>query len=280
MGGLAAIAAAEPATLEERGDAAFQQRAAGYSLNGIPDPGPIAEAIAAYEAALAADPDNLKLQYKLMDALYFQGFYVVSAKKEKRKVFDRLLEMSDRMLGQVRALTGRAATLIELPPEEQVAILKGVPEAADAYFWQAAGWGLWGMTHSPLAAARKGVVNKVRDNARMVILIDEAHDEGGGMRILGRLHTLTPKIPLITDWIDRTEGLTLLRRAVEISRREPRNLLFLAEGILRYEKKNRAEAVELLRELDRRTPDPGELVEESEILKLARELLAKIERAT
>jgi hypothetical protein len=68
-----------------------------------------------------------------------------------------------------------------------------------------------------------------------------------------------------------------LRRALAISRRDPRTLLFLAEAILDYDEENRAEAIELLRELDGRTPDPAELYEETEVLREARELLADVE---
>ena len=71
--------------------------------------------------------------------------------------------------------------------------------------------------------------------------------------------------------------LVLLRRALEVSRRDPRNLLFLAEGILEYDKENRAEALALLRELAAREPDPEEVVEHSEPLEQARRLLEELE---
>jgi hypothetical protein len=133
------------------------------------------------------------------------------------------------------------------------------------------------MTHNPLRALAAGVGSKVRDHASLLILIDERHRDAAGLRMLGRFHTEAPKVPLITGWVDRAQGLVMLRRALTISRRDPRNLLFLAEAILDVDPDHRAEALALLRELATRDVDPEELVEHSESQRMARELLAKLE---
>ncbi|MEE8525747.1 MAG: hypothetical protein V3T72_17555 [Thermoanaerobaculia bacterium] len=264
-------------TAEERGDRFYHRRSAGFLDTGILDPQPIAAAIAAYEEALKLHPESVWLHVKLMDALYFQGFYVVEERRLQRPIFDHLLELSGRALGLVAAKTGKENELASLPLEKQAEILRRVPEAAEAHFWASAAWGLWGMAHSSWTALRAGVLHKVQDHASMVILLDDRSHDAGGLRILGRMHTKTPRVPLITGWIDRRKGLSLLRRALAISRRDARTLLFLAEAILEYEKENRDEAIELLRELDRRTPDPAELYEETEVLRQARDELAELE---
>jgi tetratricopeptide (TPR) repeat protein len=265
-------------TAEERGDRHYRDRAAGFLDSGKLDPDEIAAAIEAYEEALERAPDSLALHFKLMDALYFQGFYVVAEKRGQRPIFDRLLELSERGLELTAAKTGKAAEIDSLAPEKQAEILAQVPEAAEAHFWSAAAWGLWGMSHSPWSALRAGVIDEVQEHAAMVVRLDDHCHDAGGLRILGRLYTKTPKVPLITGWIDRQEGLSLLRRALAISRRDPRTLFFLAEAILDYEKQSRDEAIDLLRELAGRSPDPAELYEETQVLQEARELLAEVER--
>ncbi len=276
---LAQPAAAEPAqeTPEQRGDRAFRQRAVGFVENGVPSPEPIDAAVAAYEEALRAQPDELRLIFKLLDALYFKGYHVTADKRRQRQIYQRLVDLTIRALGLVAARTGEKDDLDELPPERQAELLRAVPEAAEAHYWAIASWGLWGMTHNPLKALTKGVGSKVRDHSRLLILIDERHHDAAGLRMLGRFHTEAPKVPFVTGWVDRAKGIDLLRRAVAISRRDPRNLLFLAEAILEHDEDRRAEALALLRELAGRRPDPKELVEDSESLELARALLAELE---
>ncbi len=265
-------------TPEQRGDRFFRQRATGFVANGAPKPEPIDAAVAAYEEALGKEPNNPRLIFKLLDALYFKGYHVTQDKQLKRQIFQRLVDLTGRALELVAAGTGRADELADLSLEQRAELLRAVPEAAEAHYWAIASWGLWGMTHNPLKALTKGVGGKVRDYSRLLILIDERHHDAAGLRMLGRFHTEAPKVPLITGWVDRKEGLRLLRHAVGISRRDPRNLLFLAEAILDYEEDNRAEALTLLRELAGREPPADELVEHSESIELARALLAELER--
>ncbi len=260
---------------EQRGDRFFRQRASGFLEKGTLEPWAIDNAITAYEEALEEDTDNLQLIFKLMEALYFKGYHVATDDRLKRELFQRLVDLDDRALELVIAETGQK-DLKDLTPELQAELLRSVPGAAEAHYWAVTGWGLWGMTHNPLKALTKGVGPKIRDYSRLLTLIDEQHRDAAGLRMLGRFHTEAPKVPLITGWIDREKGLAMLRRAVEISRREPRNLLFLAEGILAHDPDRREEAVSLLRELAERKPSPEDPVEESESLKLARELLLEL----
>ncbi len=262
-------------TAEERGDRAYRRRAEGFLEDGPPRPGPIEAAVAAYEEALAEDPEDLRLIFKLVGALYFRGYYVVREKKVQRRIYERLVDLTGRALELVAQKTSREDFSV-LSLEQRAELLRQVPEAAEAHYWGAASWGLWGMTHNPLAALSKGVGSKVRGHCRMLILVDERHRDAAGLRMLGRFHTEAPRVPFITGWVDRQEGLAMLRRAAAISP-YPRNVLFLAEAILDYDRERRDEALALLRELARRQPHAEALVEHSESLELARALLAELE---
>lgn len=258
---------------EARGDRAWRERASGFPAH--LDSQPTALAIAAYQQALDAQPDDLALHLKLMEALYFQGSFLVADRARQQKIYDWMLALSERTLELLATATG--SDLKDLPPEVRAERLRQVPEAARVHFWAAITWGLWGMSHSRLAAASRGAAGEIRDHAAVVILLDPLYAHGGGLRLLGRLHTATPKVPFFTGWIDRQEGLALLRRALGVSRQDPRNLLFLAEAILDYEPGHREEALALLREVSGRRPDPDYLVEQNETLERARELLAELE---
>jgi hypothetical protein len=101
--------------------------------------------------------------------------------------------------------------------------------------------------------------------------------EGGGLRLLGRLNTVTPRVPFITGWIDRASGIAFLERANAISTRDARNPLFLAEALLDHAPGRRDEALRLLREVAGREPDPANVVEETETLVEARRRLDALE---
>jgi len=97
--------------------------------------------------------------------------------------------------------------------------------------------------------------------------------QAGRLRLLGRLHCATPRVPLVSGWVDPKVGVELLERAVALSDRDPRNPLFLAEALLDHESSRRCEAIALLREIAARSPSVDLEVEESGILAEARQRL-------
>jgi len=269
------LVSASASTSLEQGNRAWASRAEGFAATGSVKHGPAAEAVAALAQAASERPDDIPLRLALIEALYFQGHFAVDEGKERKKIFERAVDLAEETVDLAAAAVGDPEKLRHLPPEERAARLKQAPHAAAAHFWAAITWGLWGMSHSRALAGMKNVAGKIRDHARIVTMLDPAYADGGGLRLLGRLHTATPRVPLFTGWIDRREGLDLLRQANAVSTKDPRNPLFLAEALLRYEPEHRDAALALLREVVSRKPDPAYLVEQTEILDQARGLLAE-----
>jgi hypothetical protein len=261
---------------EQKGDAAWNRRAVGFAATGVVSAEAIGTAVDCYERAFEAAPQSLALRFKLMKALYFQGHFVIEPRKSAKQIFTRVAELGEGGVNQLLEAAGGAIELRKKKPRERARLLAGTPHAAEAHFWAAIGWGLWGMSHSHAASGFKGVAGKIRDYAEIVQQIDPGFADAGGLRLLGRLHTATPKVPLFSGWIDRAEGLRLLERANAISTADPRNPLFLAEAILEQEPAQRARAITILRELCARAPDPDRLVEQSEMIASARALLDKV----
>lgn len=247
---------------EDEGDSAWSGRAGGFVQTGRVPTAPTERALDAYERAFAAFSDDLDLRFKVMEALYFKGYFVSERAAEKRRIFEQLAEMAEETVDAAEA----AEESLTNPAAPRSVTTR-------AHFWAAIAWGLWGMSHSYVASGTKGVAGRIRDHAQEVIQLDEEFADAGGLRLLGRLHTATPKIPLFTGWIDRREGLRLLKRAYEISTRDPRNALFLAEAILEYEPESRGRALELLCEVAARSPDSEFIVEQTETITSARRLL-------
>lgn len=243
------VAAEDP---EARGDRLWARRAEGFSSTRRVDPALANEVVTAYEDALRARPDDLKIRFKLAEALYFAGHFGDTDPDKARLRFERAVEVAEDACARATAKT---------------------PEAVEAHFWAAISWGLWGMSHSVFASAMQDVAGKIRDHASLVAALDPDYRDAAGWRILGRLHAQVPHIPMVTDWVSRDEGINLLRKATAASTQDPRNPLFLAEALLADRPEEKDQALALLRELAARPPDPSYLVEETEILEEARKTL-------
>jgi tetratricopeptide (TPR) repeat protein len=256
-----------------QGDAAWSRRPQGEQ-GGRPQPGPIDEAIAAYDRALRADPANLDAAWKLLRALHFKGEYLARTPEEKQRIFARGRDVAEAALDRIGQRVGGRKKLDDLAPPAAAKALAGIPQAKPIHLWAAVHWGLWGDNFGRLAAARQGVGDRVRRSAEILVALDERFEEGAGHRILGRLHTLAPKVPLITGWVDRDKAVAELRRAVALGPDNFLNHLYLADALLQHQPGKKAEAQEILRRLLARQPSPERLVEDERALADARKLLA------
>ncbi|HVR11830.1 MAG TPA: hypothetical protein VMW75_27560 [Thermoanaerobaculia bacterium] len=260
-----------------RGDAAWARRAEGH-VGAHASPVPIGEAIAAYQEALKAQPERLETCWKLLRALHFRGEFVAITKEQKQEVFGPARTVAEAGLDRLARHAGGRERLDAMAPVAAARALAGIPEAAPLHLWAGIHWGLWGDTFGRLAAARQGVGDRLRRYSEIVIAIDERFEYAGGHRLLGRLHTLAPKVPFLTGWVDRDKAVAELRRAVALAPDYPLNAVFLADALLQYQPAHAAEARQLLRRVVERTPGPdrpeGEVEGEDAVAK-ARALLTK-----
>jgi tetratricopeptide (TPR) repeat protein len=253
------------------GDAAWARRAEGHQGERAAA-GPVDEAIAAYERAVKEKPDRLEACSKLLRALHYKGDYVVQDREGKQKVFARGREVFEAALAQIGRRTGKK--MDDLTPQQVAALVKGIPEVPAIYTWGAVHWGLWGDVYGRLAAARQGVGDKVRRNGEIAVALDERYDRAAPRRVLGRLHTLAPKVPFVTGWVDRGQAVSQLRRAVALAPEDLLNQVYLADALLQHFPDKAAEAKEILRQVLQKKPDPGRVVEDERALADARRLLA------
>jgi hypothetical protein len=237
---------------------------------------PVERAIVAWEEALREAQNDLPLRLRLIEALYFQGHFAAADEATTRRAVDRQLDLAEETYELViRPLVGSGARA--RTTTEQASLEVPLEHAPAAHFWCAISWGVWAMEHGRLASARRDVASRIRRHAEILIAIDERYADAGGLRLLGRLHTATPRVPLVTGWVDRRLGIELLERANRISTRDGRNPLFLAEALLEHAPDRTAEAMALLREVASRKPTPERIVEDSETIEQAREVLARRE---
>ena len=256
------------------GDVAYARRAEGHQ-GARAQPGPINEAIADFERAVKEQPDRLEGSWKLLRALHFKGDFVAQTDDEKQKVFARGKEVAEAAINRLAKRAGGRAKLDAMTPAQAAKALAGAPEAPPLFLWSAVHWGLWGDVFGRLAAARQGVGDKVRTYSEILIALDERYEDAGGHRILGRLHTLAPKVPFVTGWVDRDKAVAELRKAVALGPGNLDNHLFLAEALFEHFPAKSAEARDICRKLLTRQPVPELVVEQESTLAKTKALLAK-----
>jgi tetratricopeptide (TPR) repeat protein len=257
-----------------RGDAAWNRRAEGH-VGAHASPGPIGEAIAAYEQALKQQPERLEVYWKLLRAQHYKGDFVAMTREQKQAVFGPARSVAEAGLDLLARKVGGRERLDAMSPAAAAKALTGVPEAAPLHLWAGIHWGLWGDNFGRLAAARQGVGDRLRRYSEVVIAIDDRFEYAGGHRLLGRLHTLAPKVPFLTGWVDRDKAVAELRRAVALAPDYALNAVFLAEALLEYQPTHAAEARQLLRGVVARPPNPERPVEDEDAIARAKALLAK-----
>jgi len=268
-------AGADDATVLAAFDTAWNRRGEG-AAGGAAAESAVAPAVAAGRNAVAATPGSLPARWRLMRSLYFQGEHATTGDVAKRNVFDEGKRLGEETLERIRSEAGASAgkDLSKATPVDLVPYVKGRPDVVPCFLWASVNWGKWALVFGKTAAARQGAAAKIRDYATAVVRLDAPFDEGGGYRVLGRLHHQTPSIPFITGWASRTEALKNLRLAVEIAPRNFVNRLYLAEAIWDYEKEKRPEAKRMLEALVADTPSAALPVEDARAQEDARTLLA------
>lgn len=222
--------------------------------------------MAAYEKA-AQDRGEAEARWKLARALYFQATYTGLEAASRRALFEKAKRVSEEAIGilQDRAEGRGTKRFSDLTPQDKAAALHRDPDAAPTFFWAAVASGEWALAVGKWKAARTGAAQRIRDYAAIVVWLDPAFEEGGGYRILGRLHDQAPRIPLVTGWVSRKEALKNLRLAVRTSPRNFVNRHFLSEALAEGSRAERGEAVRIARELVADAPSPEHLVEELKI---------------
>ena len=257
------------------GDAAWARRAEG-ARGGTALPGPIEAALAAYHRALDANPASLEPRWRIMRALYFLGEHATTGTEEKKRVFDQGKALGEETLALIRKEASPAAgkSLAKASPVDLVPFVRGRKDVTACFLWAGVDWGKWSLVFGKTQAVRQGAAAKIRDYATAVIQLDPTFEDGGGYRVLGRLHHQTPSVPFLTGWASRGEALRNLRLAVQVAPRNFVNRLYLAEAMWDYEKERRPEARKMLEELSTDTPTAAFAVEDARAQEDARLLLA------
>lgn len=272
---LAFVATAALAQIPE-GDQHWAARAEGHA-GGHAKPAQTDAAIAAYQRAVAQNPNDLEAHWKLLRAYRFKGAYVATTNDDKKKIYNDAKVEGDRTLALVgRLLAPKGVTNISKASEKQVADAgRSVPGVAEAFLWDSINWGEWALAYGKLAAAREGAADRIRREATIANLIDPRLEGGAPTRVLGRLHDQTPRIPFVTGWASSKDAVAFLEESLKIDPTNKITKTFLAEALVDRDSDNKPRAIQLLREAVSAPNPPDYEVEQQQATEDARALLKK-----
>jgi tetratricopeptide (TPR) repeat protein len=116
------------------------------------------------------------------------------------------------------------------------------PKRVEGYYWLALN--LCGICQLSPAGRALSIVPMIAENLELALAIDASYDQGGPLRVLGRIRCKAPPWPLSEG--DLKQSLNLLRIAAKIAPDNSTNHLYLAETLIQL-----GEAEEACTELDR-----------------------------
>lgn len=273
----AALVLAIPASAQVAdGDQHWSHRADGAN-GGKAAAGPINAAIAAYERAVAQNPNDLEARWKLLRAYRFKGAYVASTEDEKKVVYDTAKKAGESALALLdKQLAAKGLSSVTKATEKQVAdVARAIPGAGQTFLWDAVNWGEWALAYGKLAAARQGAADRIRREATIAELIDAKMEGGAASRVLGRLHDQTPRIPFITGWASSKEAVRFLNESLKLDPANKITIVFLAEAMVSNDSNTKPQAIQMLRNAINTPVDPDYPVEQSAAIADARALLKK-----
>lgn len=256
------------------GDAHFARRAEG-ARGAQAQAAPIDAAIAAYRRAVAAEPGSLEARWKLLRAIRFRSAYVLTNNEQRKSALAEAKKISDGSLAIVeRFVARRGVKSLTKSTEKAIAdAARSLPHSGETFFWDSVVWGEWALAYGKMAAAREGAADRILRSSTLARLIDPAVEQGGGARILGRLHEQTPRIPFVTGWASDELAVKYLRESLAHDPKNKLTKLFLAEALA---SSSRGEALRLLREIITSPNDPAFAVEDAAAQRDARALLVKL----
>ena len=260
-----------------RADAVWEQRAEGQR-EGRARPERARAAVAAYERALATDPDQLEAHWKLLRALWFAADLASDDAAAARALYEQALAASESAIATLGLRVGGAE--VARSCENPEALRARIPEAersdaAALYFWYAIDLGAWTRNAGLVQAVRRGIANRLHQATLCSLALDPDVEQGGAIRLLSRLHSELPRVPLLSGWVDPRRAVPLAERALAEYPGHPGNSYLLGLALLSHAPERRAEGLRLIQGTAALEPRSDHVVEDLAIRRDARERLAR-----
>ncbi len=274
--GLLALTVASAMAQIAEGDQHWAVRAEGHS-GGHAQAAHVDAAIAAYQKAVAANPNDLEARWKLLRTIRFKGAYVAANNDQKKAIYTIAKKEGDAALTLLdKQLAAKGISSVAKATEKQVAdAARTIPGAGEIFLWDSVNWGEWALAYGKMAAVREGAADRIRRESTIAMLVDPKLEGGAPPRVLGRLHDQTPRVPFITGWASSKEAVKYLNESLKIDPANKITRTFLAEAMVNNDSDTKPQAIQMLKEVVSTPNDPNYEVEQAAAQDDARVLLRK-----
>lgn len=220
-----------------QGDVYYAQRAKDAQGDRAPRE-KVLTALALYRYALPDSEFTEMAAGRILRAYYFQGCYAYVDATDRLRVHTEAIEFGARYYALY-------------------------PRSPAIGYWYAVNLSLWAKERGPLQAVKEGVAERIRRIAETMISMTERNlvDQAGAYQILGRMHQLLPRIPLILTWPDKSLAESYLRKSIVADPNDLTGYLFLGE-LLRDQGRH-LEAAQLIYPALRHPPRESDVLEDN-----------------
>ncbi len=241
---------------------------------------PARAAVRAAEAAARAAPDDIALRWREVRALHYLGEFATPGERAQREAFARAMARGEDALSRLAKRIGGARLEALEPGERRARLASAGIDARDAgelYFWSAVAVGAWSQKTGLLDAVRSGVTSRLDAYTRIAIELAPSAYDGGPYRLWARMHTILPRVPLLTSWVDRALALPAAEKALAIAPAHPGNQVLFAMTLQDLVPSRAAEARAILERVAALAPRPAFVAEDEAVKKLAAKRLQRAE---
>lgn len=162
-------------------------------------------AIASYDAALGAGKINPAIMVKYVNASDFKHRYFTKKPSDKKKAYEKLIkqfESADKKLSKT----------------------------AEYNYVMALLWGRRGeITQDVMDNSNKDVAEKIKFYGEELYRIDKNYSGAFACKILGRLHYMSPNIPVFFGWPDKNKSKSYLTEFLKANPTDTEGGMFLAD---------------------------------------------------
>jgi tetratricopeptide (TPR) repeat protein len=148
------------------------------------------KAIQIFESQLAQNKNNKIAGGYYMQCLNFKGRFVFIDENEKKKVYNKAIQLGN-------------------------SLVKQFPTDGKIRFELISSIGLLAEINGVFKSAEAGVLEQMLYHTKILIACDSMYNEGGGWKVDAVLNYKTPNIPLVITWPSKAKAVAIMKKTLK-----------------------------------------------------------------
>ena len=173
------------------------------------------KAIQFFESQLAQNKNNKVASGYYLQCLNFKGRFVFIDENEKKKVYNKAIQLGN-------------------------GFVKQFPKDAKIRFELISSIGLLAEINGVFKSIEAGVLEQMIYHTKILIATDSMYNEGGGWKVAAVLNYKTPNVPLILTWPSKDKAVKIMKNALKYFPNSIGCNFYYGEALLENNKKSLA----------------------------------------